>query len=200
MQNKKNRIPPLDGFHLESGTHIQLLKLSGGKEISVGAAPEADESRWVDNIRKYIPGSLIFPVSKKPDDYIISRFIGKIGLEVLTHRAIGIPGGVDEIIDKSELEELRQYVRLGGPHKVWPYSFRSIYPPDFLFNRANESFTIPHEFDILITDQSEYYIVVAIFGDEYVLNLGGPEIEGYQQWLKANDNRSPLYSGNNIKK
>jgi hypothetical protein len=46
---------------------------------------------------------------------------------------------------------------------------------------------------ILRVAESEYYAVIAIFGIEYAINLGGPELEGYERWLKENDNRSPLY-------
>ena len=52
MTNKKERIPPLEGFHLQSLTPIQFLKLPGEKDISVGAAPDVDETRWVESFHK----------------------------------------------------------------------------------------------------------------------------------------------------
>jgi len=72
-----------------------------------------------------------------------------------------------------------------------------IYPPDFLFVGKGETFEVLHEYDILVTDSSEFYIVVALFGVEYALNLGGRKIDGYYEWLQHNNNRSPLYSGKN---
>ncbi len=74
-----------------------------------------------------------------PDDYIVSRFIGKVGLEVLTYRALDEPNAIDEIIEKQELDELRQYVRLGKSKIVWTHSFRSIYPPDFFSKMARKA-------------------------------------------------------------
>jgi len=41
---------------------------------------------------------------------------------------------------------------------------------------------IVHEFDILQTEASECYFVLAIFGLEFALNMGGAEIDGYP-WL-----------------
>ena len=38
----------------------------------------------------------------------------------------------------------------------------------------------------------EHYAVIAIFGVDYVINLGGPELSGYQNWLHSNNGRSPL--------
>ncbi|MDH4100874.1 MAG: HNH endonuclease, partial [Nitrospirota bacterium] len=107
------------------------------------------------------------------------------------------PGGLDEIINQPELEKLRRYVRLGNSKLVWPYSHRTVYSPDSQFDDGGGPYEVLHEFDILVTPTNEYYIVVAIFGEEFALNLGGPEIDGYEHWLRANDNKSPLYSGKN---
>lgn len=100
-------------------------------------------------------------------------------------------------MDKPELDELRSYVRTGSPDRIWPYSCRSIYPPDFRFFDKGDTFEILHEYDILVTDSSELYIVVALFGIEYALNLGGRELDGYYDWLQKHNDRSPLYIGKN---
>lgn len=36
------------------------------------------------------------------------------------------------------------------------------------------------------------YFVLVIFGIEYVINLGGSELELYYEWLKKNNNKSPV--------
>lgn len=57
-----------------------------------------------------------------------------------------------------------------------------------------------HEWDILaIRDNktpqvSEYYVIIAIFGVEYAINLGRAELDGFHQWLKDNNYDSFLYS------
>ncbi len=62
------------------------------------------------------------------------------------------------------------------------------------FNDVNgEAVEVLHEFDTLYTQQGELYVVVAILGVEYAINLGGPEIDGYVQWLEKHGYRSPLY-------
>lgn len=197
LPNKKNRIPPMEGIHLQSRTPVQLLKMLDEGGISIGAAPNIDESRWAQSLLQRESGTLIVPMGERPSDYLISRFLGKVGLEVLAHRVLDVPGGLDEIINQPELEELRRYVRFGNPKLTWPYSRRTIYSPDFKFVDRIESYEVLHEFDILVTPTNEYYIVVAIFGEEYALNLGGPEIDGYQHWLMVNDNKSLLYCESN---
>ena len=197
LPSKKGRIPPIEGIHLQSLTKVQLIRTRHEPYTGIGTAPDIDDGRWVKSIMSKQPGSLIIPVSVKPADYVVSRFIGKVGMEVLAHRLMNVPGGLDEIVDKPELDELRQYVRRGFRGSVWPCSCRPLYVPDALFNDGGEEYQLLHEFDILVTDEGEFYVVVAIFGDEYVLNLGGPELEGYQRWLKKNGSRSPLYCGKN---
>lgn len=187
----------MEGIHLQSRTLVQLLKKLDEDGISIGAAPNVNESCWVRSLLQREAGTLIVPMGERPSDYLISRFLGKVGLEVLAHRVLDVPDGLEEIINQPELEELRRYVRFGNPKLAWPYSRRTIYSPDFQFADGTEPYEVLHEFDILVTPTNEYYIVVAIFGEEYALNLGGPEIDGYQHWLLENDNKSPLYCGKN---
>ena len=197
IPNKKERIPTLEGVHLQSLTPIHLMKMLKDSMVSVGAALTADESRWIAKLQTEKSGTLIMPVATRPNDYISSRFIAKVGLEVLAHRFLESSNQLDEIIENPELDKLRRYVRFGDKPSIWPMSFRQIYPANKLFYDGQVEYTVAHEFDILMTEHHECYIVVAIFGDEYVLNLGGPEIEGYEKWLSDNDEVSPLYSGRN---
>jgi hypothetical protein len=56
-----------------------------------------------------------------------------------------------------------------------------------------------HESDFLFTEHHEVFFVVALFGQEYVINVLGPGIFGYLAWLKANDSASPLHYGKNAR-
>ena len=188
----------MDGIHLQSKTPIQFIKRINGADVSLHAINDANESRLISNILQKESGTIVIPIGEKPADYIVSRFIGKVGLEVLAQRSLDVTGGVDEIVDLPALDELRCYVRMGKPKKHWPYSCRSIYRQNYVFKEGNESYEVLHEYDILITSQDEYYIVVAIFGEEYALNLGGPYIGGYENWLRANKNKSPLGARKNL--
>ena len=201
VPSKKGRIPPWIGLHPRSRTKIEMF-YDEDLGWCVGAAQGEDESRWVQSICNRERGSLyMFEPSLPKADHITSRFIAKIGLEVLASRCLKTQGWNDEIVDNSELDELRRYVRIGSPNKIWPINIRQIYAPDFLFTDAQHgSHEILHEFMIFsISNESgeEFYAIVAIFGVEFVINLGGPEVEGYKTWLKRNGNRSPLYVGQN---
>jgi HNH endonuclease len=193
VPNKKGRVPTLDGVHFQSLTRVQLTKQANGADVFVGAYDGEEDSRLITSLLCAESGSFIFPVGSKPADYMLSRFIGKIGLEVCAQRVLGVPGGLDELIDKAELDQLREYVRKGSTSLVWPYSHRKLYSLDSVFKEYDERFEVLHEYDILVTPIGEYYIVVAIFGEEFALNLGGPELVGYERWLLDHENMSPLY-------
>ena len=49
-----------------------------------------------------------------------------------------------------------------------------------------------HEFTLPHTEEQELYLVLAIFGTEYCLNMGGPYFDGYIDWLKRHEFKSPL--------
>jgi len=193
VPSKRGRIPPVIGFHVQSLTTVTLFYGKDG-QLYVGAAAGEDESRWVASLVRRTPGTLYVLSSDLPDaDYVTARFIGKVALEVLAHKCREVPSWNDEVVDKPELEELRRYVRIGTPKTVWPVHIRRIYPEDCRFVDARYGrHQVLHEWTILATAAGEFYVVVAIFGVEYTINLGGPELDGFYDWLKENGDRSPL--------
>ena len=162
---------------------------------SVGVAPGQDESRWIRSIRTAQQGSLYVPMP--PDlpeaNTETARFIGKVALEALAAQCGDVDGWNAELVNHPTLDALRDYVRLGIPTNLWPVAIRRIYDREHRFNDLRaQDFEILHEWMILSTAAGEYYCVIAIFGVEFVINLGGPELDGWNAWLAANGGRSPL--------
>jgi len=195
VPNKRGRIPPVSGLHPLSRTKIALFHSLDDRLLTFAAADKKDATRLDKSLRSHSHGTFYVPTAFAPDaDAITARFIGKVALEILALRCIHIEGANDEIVDKSELDELRRFVRIGQPKAAWPVNMRRIYPANFVFSdTACGSHEVLHEWTIVCIPESEYYAVIAIFGIEYVINIGGPELEGYSRWLKENGNRSPLY-------
>jgi len=119
-------------------------------------------------------------------------------MEVIALRFSEYPGGIDYLVDETQLDDLRNHVRY-GKIKNWPCNVRKIYNKNIplVDKKTGELFQIINEFDILNTENNEYYLVLAIFGIELVINYGGPVIEGYHVWLKQHPNKSPLYIDEN---
>lgn len=123
----------------------------------------------------------------------MTRFVGKIGLEGLAAKVLGVDGWNSEIVDNPGLDDLRNYVRFDRPKSTWTMTARTLYPVNAVFEEGKERFEVMHEWDILVTPTFEYHIVVAILGVEFSMNLGGPENDGYRRWLEAHSYVSPLY-------
>ncbi|MCR6645860.1 MAG: hypothetical protein NVV62_15730 [Terricaulis sp.] len=101
------------------------------------------------------------------------------------------------LIDDEQLDAIRQHARFGA-RIDWPVSIRSIYDASAKWSDPkNGEYQIVHEFDFLFTPQHEIYFALAIFGQEFVINLGGPSLEGWEAWLRDNEQRSPLHHGKN---
>ncbi|MCE8037869.1 HNH endonuclease [Halomonas sp. MCCC 1A11062] len=131
-----------------------------------------------------------------PDKRLMGRFLGKVGLEVLVYKIKEVGSWNKEIVNQAELDALRNHVRF-NKGEDWPFAVRTLHPVNAVFDDGAETYELLHEFDIFITDRLEYYSVVSIFGVEFALNIGGRTIEGFEQWLSANNNASPLYTGKN---
>ena len=192
IPSKKERIPTVDAIVLPSKVMVELTNDELGK--GVFAKNEKDTLRLINSLSTHKTGSIIVPIPQFPEENIVSRFLGKVAIEVLAFRLLGIEKGLDEVIDKPELDELRQFARYGNQKTQWPYYKRRIYPEDKLFYEEGYGyFDVLHEFDLLYTKSNELYLILAIFGIEYCINMGGPEIDGYIEWLKENNYKSHLY-------
>ena len=194
IKTKKGKAPRVQGLHLQSRVELELYRNLDSSGISVGAAHEKDEAVWVESLLKRSEaGSFLIPTPDAPSESLMSRFLAKLALECLARRLADVDGGISEIASKPELDPIRNYARRGYP-KNWPFHCRRLYPADFAFAETGRSpYEVLHEWTLLYEDDQLLYLVVAIFGVEYAINLGEPEIATYAVWLKDNHHSSPLY-------
>jgi hypothetical protein len=193
IPNKRGRIPASNGI-LNPKFPVKVYRESEGQfSASIVAPPEA-----IRYLLKQERGTLVFPAELPlPSDRVVSRFLAKMAIEALALRLIDHSDGIDYIGSERQLDELRNYARRGQPSS-WPYHSRRIYRSDRpLQDSDGNSCQTVHEFDFLVTPQGEWYFVFALFGLELAINLGGPEIDGYLNWLRENSDASPLYWGKN---
>jgi hypothetical protein len=193
VYSKKGKIPPIKAIHIESATIVEMGKHKGDRFIY--PSRERDSQRFVNGILQSKKGTLVFPVHQAaPDEQIVSRFIGKVALEALAHMLLAVPRGLEEVVHKPELDELRIYVRRGRHGFVWPYHQRIIYDEGAVFYEEGYGhYETLHEYTFLYTEAHELYFVLAIFGVEYTLNMGVPDISRYLEWLNLHGSASPLY-------
>jgi len=187
VPNKRGHVVPLDGFHLKSGTRIQVYADTGAG-ICVGAHPDADEARLIKALLGQSRGTLIFPIATPPEERVLARFVGKVGLEALASRLIQAGESHEELVDKPALDELRNFVRRGSGPRQWPVARRQLYSPDTIFSDGPEHYELLHEYELLLRPIDKVnnlyacYISLVLFGEEFVLNMGGPVLDGFEAW------------------
>lgn len=210
IPNKKNKMPVIDGL-LNGNYPIKLKrKLSHDEVVNEAEVP----TETMDKILKTSgETTIIVPAFTNemlpPNNSITSRFLAKMALEALADKLKDIENSLEDLINGSQFDMLRNHARLGRI-KNWPCSIRRIYDynkiweysdglhgqmiheSDFLLIPVEENFELTAEYIM-----TEIYFVIALWGIEFAINMAGPEIIGYENWLKAHDDKSPLYCGNN---
>ncbi|MEN6376298.1 MAG: HNH endonuclease [Smithella sp.] len=196
LRNKRGKVPEVD---ILFGDHIVKARRLGKLEFAFGP----DD---FNKIQKYLSKSnkreMKIPVTgESPDDVLTSRWLAKMALEMLAHKWLKIDRWNDQIVEHEGLNPIRQYARAPMRGETWNYSKRRIYDNNAKILAPNgQRGQMLYECDILATgtaESSEFYFVVAFFGMEYAINIGGNSMDGYYEWLKCHNDVSPLYIRNN---
>ncbi|MBL7722746.1 MAG: hypothetical protein JNK27_01290 [Chitinophagaceae bacterium] len=207
IESKKGKIPPEEIMYIGAKEKAILHRNEKGTPKMI---LDIHDQNFFQKIFTGQKKELIFPFEiERPEanNRTIARFLGKIGVEALAQKWVGHVGWEEYHISHEGLDLLRNYVRYNTPNIEWPYSVRKIYGENEQFrishNDNQENLDVLYEYDFLMEqvgiDLYETYICVAIKGYEFVLNVAGPEISGYIDWLKRNNNISPLYLKKNNK-
>lgn len=102
--SKKGRPHRVRGLHSQSRSIIELIRNVDGSGMSVGAAFEKDEQRWVQAVLSRREGRIYIPTPEAPDEALMSRFLAKVAIECLALRMIEAYGDAQEVVS----EEARQ--------------------------------------------------------------------------------------------
>jgi HNH endonuclease len=154
--------------------------------------------RGTERLFKEQGGTLVLPAGGEvPSGPLLSRFMAKVALEAMAKRLEDHPDGIAYLADETQLDLIRNHAKRGETN-AWPVHVRRIYDSEAQYVEADGRVTqMVHESDILLTDTSEWYFVLCLFGLELTINYGGPNNEGYVRWLKEHGGASPLYHGRN---
>lgn len=191
IETKKGRlVPDKTLFPYKTGGWVNMWMDKDGFIF------DSNDKHIIEQIRNGSFNKLIIPIIEKPreDDYDISRFLAKIALEFLTYKIHENEEWINEILNKKELDPIRNYARY-GTGGFWKYHQRRIYnEEDRFIDPINhpEPYEILHEFDLLYTEDMVMYFVMIIMGIEFAINLAGSETDYYIDWLEKNNNVSPI--------
>jgi hypothetical protein len=192
--SKKGNPARVRGLHPKSRTAIEVVRNLDGSGMSIGAAFERDEDRFAESMLEHDEGRIYMPKPDAPSDVLMSRFLAKVAVECVALSMSKLDNGFDQVVTEEALDGLRDYARRGPPKPVWPLHRRPLYPPDFKFRApGQEPYEVLHEWVFTSLGGDGLYLVFALFGVEYALNLADRRIEGYLAWLDTHSHYSPLY-------
>lgn len=207
IPNKKDKIPAIKGIIENEVVTVRKKIINNEVTMGVEVSPELMNKL----VKTDGESRLLFPAFDEeqlpPHNNVTSRFIAKIAFEALSVRIQNDQTWLDYLIDDPQFDAIRNHVRLGTT-KNWPCSIRRIYKSSQCWDYDGSSqiiyesdFLLPEADNMLLDEDgkvlTEIYFIVAIWGIEYAINVGGPEISGYEKWLSEHGNMSPLYYGKN---
>lgn len=190
------------------GRHASLYGVIPGLDLAVnfrigehGPELQAERGGDVAAIQAHLQGAdpealttVLFPRDMRPPEREMSRLLAKIALEVVALRMSPDPALVERLIDDEHWDRIRRWVRYGDNADQWPYHMRTVYPEEALMTHPTKREWVQAGYliDLLLTRRREHFIVLILYGYEFALNVGGPSIKGYEEWLTENGGISPL--------
>jgi hypothetical protein len=194
LPSKRGRIPPLNGVLTPVGSPAVVTRHNKGPFFADVQVPEDA----IPKIAQLRTGKLLFEAPPGfPTGKTVSRLLAKCGLEAMAWRLLSVSDWVEYLVNEKQLDQIRDHARKGYT-SIWPYYVRPLYPSNKPWiENTGRVVQVMHEFDVLKTDWDEWFFIMVVFGMEFTINYGGPEIDGYQRWLRENGNVSPLYTGKN---
>lgn len=193
LLSKKGRIP-IQKAIFTPNIDVELVKEKDGTNIV--RVP----TRYWDQVSFQKKSTIIFKTSgPKPSQVVMSRFLAKVALEFMVQRLIGKEVLILKMTEDVQFDPIRGWARYGKSSEVWQFHERRIYEQNKKHSSdAGENYQVIFEYDFLVTNHNEVYFCLAIFGQEFTINMGGPSIDGYLQWLSENGHKSVLFHGKEL--
>jgi hypothetical protein len=189
--SKKGKIPPVQALLTPNFPVTMYRPKSGPYAGVIDVDPDG-----IKHLMSSSHGMLVIPTSgREPEHLVVSRFLAKVAVEAIAERLMNVIGGLEYLINEAQFDPIRRFTREGWP-RDWRHFARRIYAANRrIEGEDGQALQTVWEYDFLLTRHSEMYFVLALFGLELTINIGGRDIEGYEQWLQENDGASPLYPG-----
>lgn len=193
VPNKRGKYPWVRG--VIAGTDIPI-GLRRGKNGGLEIKPEkdSDKRRVQAEFERGLPNPLLFKIEMNPPKHEMSRFLAKMALETVAEIFSSAKNGTEIIVNSEFYNNIRDFARYGTNYPEWPYSQRAIFPPETLMKHPESDKWVQAGFgcNLFMNKRKETLFVFCFYGEEFVINVGGPSIRGYEEWLDDHGNISPM--------
>lgn len=197
VPTKRGVRPSLYGFI--AGTDIDVgVRVGAGGQLEIKPERGRNQSRLEEHLRQAHAGAAssayIFPRDFDPPVREMSRFMAKMALEAVALRFSRDPLLIEKLVDEPYYDPIRAWARSGDSPVAWPIHHRRIFPEEALMAHPTTGEWVQAGFgyDLFLTKRRETYFAFCLYGYEFVINVGGPSIQGYQEWLADHEQCSPL--------
>src|ERR1043165_5224599 len=196
IPNKRGYTPPMTG--IIPAARLIANAWQSGSALTLGGRTEAEHRLLTEAIVSGKARSAYIPIVDAIDPRLMSRFLAKVALEVLAHRVLAVEGWQNEIVENRALDNIRRFARVGDVPTSWPFTRRRLYDEDEVQLSGDGAYQILHEFTLLYLPleqpgHADLFAVICVFGEEFAINMGEPEIAKYEDWLALHSGVSPLY-------
>lgn len=193
VPNKRGKYPSLKGHIAGADIAIGLRRDRDGK-LQVDTERARDSQRLRDELNEGISPPLLFTIEMDPPKREMSRFLCKMALEAIAETYPSEKGSSEIVVDAEFYDNARTYARYGTNFPEWPYSQRRIFPEKTLMRHPDNDEWVQAGFGCcwFMNKRRETLFVFCFYGIEFVINVGGPSIRGYKEWLEDHGNISPM--------
>lgn len=196
IPSKKGKMPTVKGILVGEDIDI-TMKLNKNGKLNIQPEKESQRNllnKELENFQKPI----IFQIDINPPKEIMSRMLAKMGLEFLVYRFKAEKQTIDFITNSEHYDPIRDFARTGNNVKEWPFHSRRIFPIETKMEYPDKDNLVMFGFgyDLFMNHRKETYFIFLFYGQEFVINLGGPSIKGYKEWLAINKNINPIIERN----
>jgi hypothetical protein len=193
VPNKRGKFPSVVG-HI-AGTNIAVgLRRDRDGRLQIEAERALEMPHLRSELERGLQSPLLFKIEMDPPKREMSRFLCKMALESLAETLSSKDDGTEMMVEAEFYENARNYARYGTNFPNWPYSQRRIFPNETLMRHPDTDEWVQAGFGCcwFMSMHRETLFAFCFYGVEFVINVGGSSIRGYQQWLEKHGNISPM--------
>jgi hypothetical protein len=193
VPNKRGKYPSLQGHIAGTDIAVGLRRDRDGK-LQIGPERARDIQHVQAEIARGFISPFLFKIEIDPPKREMSRLLCKMALETVAETFSSKIGGTETVVDAQFYDNVRNYARHGTNYQEWPYSQRRIFPEETLMRHPDTNEWVQAGFGCcwFMNKRRETLFAFCFYGVEFVINVGGPSIRGYEEWLEDHGNISPL--------
>ncbi|MEM5432847.1 HNH endonuclease [Cupriavidus oxalaticus] len=194
VPTKKGNIPSLLG-HI-AGTEIGVnmrRTLDGSVQL---ATEKGSEVPALDAVMKtgFETPLIFFVHDEEVPQREMARLLGKMAIEACAEIFSKDEDSYRIFLNEPFYDNMRNFARYGTGPRIWPFSQRRIYPVETMMPHpdTNEWVQAGIGCSLFMTRRLETLFAFVFYGMEFVINVGGPSLKGYEEWVEEHNGISPL--------